>query len=78
MVMPMSSFGMNSYSMGGYGMGTSQGNAYQEVKNRYGCGHIDFGHRPIIAGYPVEVNPMPKERSIMKTWFGRIFHKLYD
>lgn len=52
MVMPMGFFGM------GMGMGSmSGGNFYEGLKQRYGCGHADFGTAPRPVEVPIEYVP---------------------
>ena len=65
--------------MGGMGMSgmNGGGNVYQATKAKYGCGHADFGERPQIAPYPMEIIPKSPDTPVKKSWFGRLMDKLY-
>ena len=68
-------------SFGGIGMGGmsnfGNGNVYQNIKAKYGCGHADFGERPKIAPYPMEIIPKAPTPNVQKSSFGRLLNKLY-
>ncbi len=68
MVMPMFPMsGMNLY-----------GNAYQNVRARYSCGHVDSPNpHPVMARYPGEYVPDIRVNKLANTWFGRLLQKLY-
>lgn len=68
MVMPM-----------GFGMGTmSSGNAYDNMKARYGYAPVDFTERPRVAGYPMETVPQSEKSYRERSWFERFLRKLFN
>ena len=81
---------VNMYSMGGYGsmgygagmgMGSSMnsnGNVYQNFKNKYGCGYEDFGAEPYRQPYPFAINPKGDEPCLKKSWLGRLVEKYFN
>lgn len=60
------------------GMHNMSGNAYQNMKERYGCGHSDFGQSPIPAAYPFEIVPKhyPSENHVSK--FVKFLRKCFE
>ena len=66
MVMPIG-MGMN----GMYGMG---GNFYQCLKQRYGCGHADFGEAPKPVEVPVEIIQRRAWEPMKPGFFGKYFY----
>ena len=52
-------YGMMNGMMGSMtGMQGSSGNAFQEVKQKYGCDHC-YQYGPVPYNYPMHVNPLP-------------------
>lgn len=51
MVSSIGQAGMNSYG------GIPNGNAHQNLKNKYGVGYEDFGSRPYAQPYPFAITP---------------------
>ena len=74
-------YGMNP--MGGmYGMGGIQtgsaGNEFENLRQRYGCGHADFGVRPYATPYPYAITPQRPESPSKKGAISRFFNLLFN
>ena len=55
-----------------------QGNVHQTLKNKYGIGYEDFGHKPYAQGYPFGIIPPPViYEPGVKGFVKRIFDKIY-
>ena len=63
----------NSMSMMG-----SSGNMYQSMRARYACGYADSAERPKVAPYPMDIIPKEPEPIVQRSWFGRLFNKMYN
>ena len=62
---------------GMYGCYGGMGNAYQNMKARYGYGHSDFGHSPIPDSYPFEIPHQHYEPPKPCSKFMRFLHKCF-
>ena len=65
------------YPMGMYNTTMMPGNVHENLKARYGVGHADFGKNPTTFSYPMEIVAREQETPVKKSWFSRVFHKIY-
>ena len=63
MVMP---FGMSMYGSGI--------NVYQNMKQKYGCGHADFGTAPKFAEVPIEIAPARPAKQLPPGFWAKYFY----
>ena len=65
------------YNQGALG-GTSTGNVHQQLKQRYGVGHEDFGTRPYAQPYPFAIIPRQPEPPCAENTFCRFLKKCFS
>ena len=68
---------MNSGMYGMNGMYNSSGNVHQQLKNRYGVGHEDFGTRPYAQPYPMAIIPRRPETPCEQNFICRFLKKCF-